>query len=71
MNPATCAAIAIFATFPSAIGEAWVCTVALNGMSRNPDMYSKLRTSLILSCSLVETTAIYAFVISILVLFVG
>ncbi len=71
MDAALCSAIAIFATLPSAIGEAWVCTVSINGMSRNPDMYSKLRTSLILSCSLVETTAIYAFVISILVLFVG
>ncbi len=71
MSPALCAAIAIFAAMPSAICEGWVCVKALDGMSRNPEMYSKLRTTLILGCGLCETTAIYSFVISILVLFVG
>ena len=65
------AAIAILAVTPSAIGEAWVVCRAIEGMSRNPEMYSKLRTSMILGCALVETTAIYALLISILILFVG
>lgn len=64
------AAIAILAVMPSAFGEAWVCTKAIDGMSRNPEMFSKLRTVMILACALVETTAIYALLVAILILFV-
>jgi F-type H+-transporting ATPase subunit c len=71
MTNALCAAIAIMAVMPSAIGEAWVVCHAIDGMSRNPEMYSKLRTSMILGCALVETTAIYALLIAILCLFVA
>ena len=71
MTNALCAAIAIMAVMPSALGEAWVVCHAIDGMSRNPEMYSKLRTSMILGCALVETTAIYALLIAILCLFVA
>ena len=71
MSGALCAAIAILAVMPSAIGEAWVVCHAIDGMSRNPEMYSKLRTVMILGCALVETTAIYALLIAILCLFVA
>ena len=63
------AAIAILGVMPSAHGEGMVCAHALDGMSRNPEMYGKLRTSMILACALVETTAIYSLLISILILF--
>ena len=69
MNSAIAAAIAILGVMPSAFGEGMVCSHALDGMSRNPEMYSKLRTSMILACALVETTAIYSLLISILILF--
>lgn len=69
MNSAIAAAIAILGVMPSAFGEGMVCAHALDGMSRNPEMYSKLRTSMILACALVETTAIYSLLISILILF--
>lgn len=55
----------------SGIGEALVVSKALDGMSRNPEMYSKLRTSMILGCALVETTAIYALLVAILCIFVA
>lgn len=55
----------------SGIGEALVVSKSIDGMSRNPEMYGKLRTSMILGCALVETTAIYALLIAILVLFVA
>ncbi|MDY2727950.1 MAG: ATP synthase F0 subunit C [Candidatus Onthovivens sp.] len=55
----------------SAIGEGLVVAKAMEGMSRNPEMYGKLRTGMILGCSLVETTAIYALLIAILLLFVA
>ena len=63
------AAIAIMAVIPSAIGEAFVVVKALDGMSRNPEMAGKLRTNMILGCSLVETTAIYALLVAILIIF--
>ena len=64
-------AITMLAVMPSAIGEGLVVTHAVDGISRNPEVYGKLRTTMILGCSLVETTAIYALLISILILFVG
>ena len=62
-------AIAIFAVTPSAVGEAMVCCKAIEGISRNPDTYKNLRTTMILACALVETTAIYALLVAILMLF--
>ena len=64
------AAIAILAVMPSALGEALVCAKTVDGMSRNPEMNSKLRTNMIVACALVETTAIYALVTAILIIFV-
>lgn len=71
MTNALAAAIAILAVMPSAFGEAWVCTKSIDGMSRNPEMYSKLRANMIVACALVETTAIYALVTAILIIFVA
>ena len=71
MSSAVAAAIAIVMVAPSAIGEAIVCTHAVDGIARNPEAYSKLRTTMIIACSLVETTAIYALVVAILCLFLG
>ena len=64
-------AITMLSVMASAIGEALVVFHAIDGISRNPEGYSKIRTSMILGCSLVETTAIYALLVAILMLFVG
>lgn len=64
-------AIAILAVMPSAIFEGFICVHAVDGISRNPEAYSKIRTTMILGCALTETTAIYALLVSILILFVG
>ena len=69
MNSAIAAAIAILGVMPSALGEGLVCSHVIDGMSRNPEMYSKLRTTMIIACALVEKTAIYSLLISILILF--
>ena len=66
---AMAAAVAILGVMPSALGEGIVCAHALDGISRNPEMYGKLRTTMILACALVETTAIYSLLISILILY--
>ena len=65
------AAIAILAVMPSAIFEGIICAHAIDGISRNPEGYSKIRSTMILGCALTETTAIYALLVSILILFVG
>ena len=64
------AAIASLGVMPSALGEGMVCAKAMEGISRNPEAYSKIRSTMILGCALVETTAIYSLLISILCLFV-
>ena len=68
---ALAAGLAILSAGASSIGEGYLCGKALEGMSRNPEMFSKLRSNMILACALVETTAIYALLIAILCLFVG
>ena len=65
------AAIAILGVMPSAIGEGLVCAHAMDGIARNPEMASKIRSTMILACALVETTAIYSLLISFLCLFIG
>ena len=55
----------------SGIGEGYIGGKTIEGMSRNPEMYSKLRTGMIVACALAETTAIYALLAIILMLFVA
>ena len=64
-------AITMLSVMASAIGECLVVVHSVDGISRNPENYGKLRTTMILGCSLVETTAIYALLVAILMLFVG
>ena len=64
-------AIAILAVMPSAMFEGIICAHAVDGISRNPEAYSKIRSTMILGCALTETTAIYALLMSMLILFVG
>ncbi len=53
----------------SGLGEGYLCSQALLAMGRNPEMYSKLRTGMILGCALTETTAIYCLLLSIFLFF--
>ena len=53
-----------------AIGEGLAVCKALEGMARQPEAASTLRTNMILGCAVTETTGIYALVISLLILFV-
>lgn len=65
------AGIAILGGAGCAIGEGMICTKAIESMTRNPEMYSKIRSSMILGCALDETTGIYALLIGILCIFLG
>lgn len=62
------AGLAVLTGLGSGIGEGYICSHAIDGMARNPQMYSKLRTSMILGCALDETTGIYGLVIAIMCL---
>ena len=52
-----------------AIGEGNAVGKALEGMARQPETASTLRTNMILGCAVTETTGIYCLVISLLILF--
>ena len=54
----------------SAIGEGLIVCHAIDGMARNPEAGSRLRSTMILGVALTESTAIYAFIVAILIVFV-
>lgn len=64
------AAIAIFSSGCSSLGEAMLITKAMDGMARNPEVKKDLRSNMIIGAALVETCGIYAFVIAMLLIFV-
>ena len=52
-----------------ALGEGNAVGRALEGMARQPEAASTLRTNMILGCAITETTGIYSLVIALLILF--
>ena len=52
-----------------ALGEGNAVSKALEGMARQPEMASELRTNMITGCAVTETTGIYSLLIAILILF--
>ncbi len=67
---ALAAGIAVLSGIGNALGEGFVVSHALDGMTRNPEMAKVLRNNMILGCALVETTGIYALLVAIMILFV-
>ena len=51
------------------IGEGIAVSKALEGMARQPESASTLRTNMIMGCAITETTGIYSLLISFLILF--
>ena len=51
------------------IGEGNAVAHALDGMARQPETTSTLRTNMILGCAIAETTGIYSLLIAFLILF--
>lgn len=52
-----------------AIGEGNAVGKALEGMARQPETSSTLRTNMIIGCAITETTGIYSLLIALLILF--
>ena len=51
------------------VGEGNAVGKALEGMARQPEVSSNLRTNMILGCAIAETTGIYSLLIAFLILF--
>ena len=52
-----------------ALGEGNAVSRALEGMARQPEAASNLRTNMILGCAITETTGIYSLVVALLLIF--
>ncbi len=52
-----------------ALGEGNAVSHALEGMARQPEAASNLRTNMIIGCAVTETTGIYSLIIAFLILF--
>lgn len=52
-----------------ALGEGNAVSHALDGMARQPEAASDLRTNMIMGCAITETTGIYSLLIAFLILF--
>ena len=64
------AGIAMLAGMLTGIGEAWVASKAVEAIGRNPEAEGKVRTTMILGIALTETVALYALLVSLMLIFV-
>ena len=53
------------------IGQGLAVKAAMEGMARQPEMASKIQTGMIIGLALIESLTIYAFVISLILIFMG
>lgn len=63
------AGIAVLAGIGAGIGIGIATSKAVEAVARQPEAEGKISKLLLLGCALAETTAIYGFVIALLVLF--
>ena len=72
MSAAIGAAIAVLTGIGAGFGIGLATSKAVEAVARQPEAASKISTSLLLGCALAEATAIYGFVIAlIIILFLG
>ena len=64
------ASIAVLTGVGAGIGIGIATSKAMEAIARQPEADGKISKSLILGCALAEATAIYGFVIALLLLFV-
>ena len=63
------AAIAVFTGIGAGIGIVHATGKAVEAIARQPEAEGKISKNLILGCALAEATAIYGFIIGILIIF--
>lgn len=65
------AGLAMFAIFGIGWGQGVAAAKSLEAIARNPEVTSKIRSQFILSAAIIETGALYCFIIAILLVFVA
>lgn len=55
-------------TIGPALGQGLIASKAVESMGKFPEMSNKIRTTMLMALGIVETSAIYAFVVAILLL---
>ena len=63
------AAIAVFTGIGAGVGIGIATGKAAEAIARQPEAESKISKTLILGCALAEATAIYGFIIALLIIF--
>lgn len=63
------AAVAVLTGIGAGIGIGMATGKAMDAIARQPEAESKISKSLLLGCALAEATAIYGFVIGLLIIF--
>lgn len=63
------AGVAVLTGIGAGIGIGLATSKATDAIARQPEADGKIRTSLILGCALAEATAIYGFIIGLLIIF--
>ena len=53
------------------IGQGMAVKAAMESMARQPELASKIQTGMIIGLALIEALTIYAFVISLILIFMG
>ena len=69
MTPAFAAAIAVLVGLGAGIGIGFATAKSNEAIARQPEAASKISSNLLLGCALAEATAIYGFLIAILLIF--
>ena len=69
MTTAFAAAIAVLVGLGAGIGIGFATAKSNEAIARQPEAASKIRSNLLLGCALAEATAIYGFLIAILLIF--
>ncbi len=63
------AGLAVLTSFGAGIGMGMAAARALEAVGRQPEASGKINSMLLLSLAIIESTAIYGFVISIILIF--
>lgn len=63
------AGIAVLTGIGAGIGIGVATSKAVDAIARQPEAHGKIRSTLIIGCALAEATAIYGFVIALLIIF--
>lgn len=71
MNVAIGAGIAALTGIGAGLGIGFATGKSMEAIARQPEASGKISSNLILGCALAEATAIYGFLIGILLIFMG